>query len=56
MPSRKYNIEIKTGKRWEYVTYRLTYKQALGYIVEMKSCNYPYRIVRVQRTIVFEEK
>ncbi len=56
MPSKRYNIEVKLQKKWEYVEHRLTHKQAFDYIATRKSCNYPYRIVRIQRTVVFEEK
>lgn len=56
MPSKRYDIEVKLERKWEYITHRLTHQQALGYIAYRKSHDYPFRIVRIQRTIVFEEK
>ena len=50
----KFDVECKLNK-WEWVRTCRTLKACYEYIVTRKSHNHPYRVVRVVRTIVFEE-
>jgi len=52
----KYNIEVKFETKWEFLHQSKTLKEAYGYMSRMKSHKYPFRIIRVVRSIVFEEK
>ena len=57
MPKTRYNIEVQfINKKWEYVNQTLRLRYAYDYIARRNSHDYPFRIVRVVKTIVFREK
>ena len=53
--SKQYYIEVKFGTRWQLVKTETRHTDALHYIKENSGERYPMRIVRVVRTVVFEE-
>jgi len=55
MPARKYHIECRFGKKWEFIATKLTMEEAYKYIADARSHRYPFRVVRVVRTIIFKE-
>lgn len=55
--NKQYYIEVKLdSKKWTLLHTATQHKDALQYVKENPSRNYPIRIVRVVRTVVFEEK
>lgn len=55
--SKVYNVECKLDtKKWTLMHVATQQKDAMHYVKENPSRNYPLRIVRVVRTVVFEEK
>ena len=54
MANKIYNIEIKMGTRWTLVKTERYHTDALHYVKEHSGEKYPFRIVRVVRTIVFD--
>ena len=52
----KYNIEIKFGAKWIPVDSMNRHTDALHYIKMNSGETYPMRIVRIVKTVVFEEK
>lgn len=55
--SKFYNVEVKLNTtKWTLLHTATQHKDALHYVKENPSGNYPLRIVRVVRTVVFEEK
>jgi hypothetical protein len=53
--SKLYRIEVQFGKSWITVKTETRQVDALAYIKEHSGEKHPYRIVRVVKTIVFEE-
>ncbi len=49
-----YIVEFKFDKKWEFMTSRNTLTAAYEYISGVKPIKYPVRIIRVNRTIVFD--
>jgi hypothetical protein len=49
-----YNVEIKLGSRWTLTKVFTRHTDALHYIKENSGERYPYRIIRVIRSIVFD--
>lgn len=54
--SKKYNVEVKFGTKWVTVYDSPLQNDAMHYIRENSGETYPMRIVRVVKTVVFEEK
>jgi hypothetical protein len=54
--SKQYRIEIQLGKNWYHVDTFTRQVDALHHIKENSGERYPMRIVRVVKTVVFEEK
>ncbi len=54
--SKFYYIEVKFGTKWQVVKTETRHTDALHYVKENSGERYPMRIVRVVRTVVFEEK
>ncbi len=55
--SKKYNVEISlTKNKWICVDTFTRHTDALHCVRERVGDNYPMRIVRIVKTIVFEEK
>lgn len=51
-----YYIECKMGGRWVLLHSETRNNDALHYVKEHPSVRYPLRIVKVVRTVVFEDK
>lgn len=54
--SKKYEIQAKFGKTWVTIESKGLQNDALHYVKEHVGENYRMRIVRVVRTIIFEDK
>lgn len=54
--SKHYQVQAQFGKSWITVKTEQFHKDALDYIAKAKSARYPFRIVRVVKTVIFEEK
>lgn len=54
--SKKFEIQAQFGKSWVTVKTEPFHKDALEYITRASGTKYPFRIVRVVKTVVFEEK
>ena len=54
--SKSFQVQAQFGKTWVIIKSEQYYKEALDYIRKISSAHYPYRIVRVIKTVVFEEK
>lgn len=54
--SKQYKVEIKFGATWVNVLTVNRQTDALHYIKENSGERYPMRIVRIVKTIVFQEK
>jgi len=54
--SKKFQIQAQFGKTWIIIKSEQYYKDALDYIRKSSGARYPYRIVRVVKTVMFEEK
>lgn len=54
--SKVYIVEIKFGKAWIHVDKYTRHTDALHHVKENSGERYPMRIVRVVKTVVFEEK
>ena len=54
--SKSYNVEVKFGAQWVTVNKYTRQVDALHHIKENSGEAYPMRIVRVVKTVVFEEK
>lgn len=54
--SKEYRVEVKFGKTWVHVDKYTRQTDALHHIKENSGERYPMRIVRVVKTVVFEEK
>jgi len=54
--SKSYQVQAQFGKTWVIIKSEPHYKDALDYIAKAKSAKYPFRVVRVVKTIVFSEE
>lgn len=54
--AKEYRVEVKFGATWINVDKFSRHTDALHYIKEKSGERYPMRIVRIVKTIVFEEK
>jgi hypothetical protein len=54
--SKKFQVQARFGKTWIIIKSEQNYKDALDYVRKASSVEYPYRIVRVVKTVMFEEK
>jgi hypothetical protein len=54
--SKIYRVEVKFGASWVCVDTMTRHTDALHYVKEKSGENYPMRIVRIVKTVVFEEK
>lgn len=54
--SKEYRVEVQFGKTWIHVDRFNRHTDALHHIKEHSGERYPMRIVRIVKTIVFEEK
>lgn len=53
--TKSFQVQAQFGKTWVIIKSGPFYKDALNYIRKANSSTYPYRIVRVVKTVVFEE-
>jgi hypothetical protein len=51
--TRYYSIEVKFGNTWRSIKIEKTQSDAMYYVSKGEQTKYPYRIVKVIRTIVF---
>ncbi len=56
MPAKHFQIEAKLGRQWAFITNKPTLAEAYEYLSTRAGYKYPYRVVRVVRTVVFEEE
>ena len=54
--SKRFQVQAQFGKTWIIIKSEQNYKDALDYIRKSSGARYPFRIVRVVKTIMFEEK
>jgi hypothetical protein len=54
--SKYYNVEAKFGTKWVLLEVLTRQTDALHYVREKVGERYKMRVVKVERTIVFEEK
>lgn len=54
--SKKYDVEAKFGKTWVVVESMTLQTDAMHYVKEHIGERYPMRIIRVVKTVVFEDK
>lgn len=54
--SKEYRVEVKLGKTWIYIDKFTRHTDALHHIKENSGEKYPMRILRIVKTVVFEEK
>ena len=54
--SKKFQVQCQFGKTWITVKSEKYHRNALDYIRKISGAKYPFRIVRVVKTVVFEEK
>lgn len=54
--SKSFQVQAQFGKTWVIIKSEPFYKDALNYIRKASSSKYPYRIVRVVKTVVFSEE
>lgn len=54
--SKRYDIETKFGSKWVIIDSKTIFADALHHVKEHGGEKYPLRIVRVVKTIVFEDK
>ena len=52
--SKQYEIQAKFGKSWVTIEKTTRQTDALHYVKERAGENYPMRVVRVVKTVVFE--
>lgn len=52
--TKDYYVEAKFGKKWTLIKTYKRHKEALEYVANAKATKYPFRIVRITRTVVFE--
>lgn len=52
----KFRVEIRFGAGWVNIEDFGRYKDALDYIRVNSGEKYPMRVVRIDKTVVFEEK
>ena len=54
--SKTYEVHAKFGKTWVIVETKTLQTDALHYVKEHSGERYPMKVIRVVRTVVFEEK
>ena len=54
--SKKFQVQVQFGKTWITIKNEQNYKDALDYVRNASGAKYPFRIVRVVKTVMFEEK
>ncbi len=54
--SKRFQVQARFGKTWIIIKSEQNYKDALDYVRKASGAKYPYRIVRVVKTVMFEEQ
>lgn len=54
--TKTYQVEAKFGKQWVVIHKETRQTDALSYVKDHSGESYPMRVVRVTKTVVFEDK